>query len=364
MLLMIRDLNTRKTTGEFYTPLAIVDYMVEKIFEYLICDKRINPLSFTKYKQSILKLSFCDPAIGTGNFLVGILKHIWKELKKYENIDLTRKSEVIKSFVRSNLYGVELDSELLKICKTKLVELYPFLKLSDFKNLKVGNSIIGEDAYDILNEDVSELKPFSWTKAFAEAEKFDIIIGNPPYYNLKKMELLDDNVKLLYNYLKKSEKWKKRFRSASDIYYYFIFQSVDLLKTDGILSFVIPDYWLENTYADLLRGFLLDYQILEILKLGEINIFRDEGRWLKISTCVFTMEKKPPYQEIKITVDVPRNLTRQMKQNKQRLSNNIFQVNQTELSKEKWILSPFFEEINIIIKNQSLVSLDSCCKIA
>ncbi len=361
---MTRDLNTRKTTGEFYTPIAIVDYMVEKIFEYLIDSNRINTLSFTKFQKSLLKLSFCDPAVGTGNFIAGILKQIWGELKKYEKTDLTRKSEVIRSFVRSNLYGVELDPKLLKICKTKMVELYPFLKLSDFKNLKVGNSIIGKDAYDILNEDVSELKPFSWTDAFPNTDKFDVIIGNPPYYNLKKMELLDDNVKLLYNYLKTSEKWKYKFRSASDIYYYFIFQSVDLLKTNGILSFIIPDYWLENKYADILREFLLDFQILEILKLGEINIFRDEGRWLKISTCVFTMEKKLPYQEIKVTIDVPRNLTRQMKLNKQRLSNNIFQVDQTELSKEKWILSPFVEEINKITKNQSLVTLDSCCKIA
>ena len=361
---MIRNRNTRKTTGEFYTPTAIVDYMVEKIFDSLAERNKLNTNSFAKFQKSISKLSFCDPAVGTGNFIIGILKWMWRELKKYDNIDFKRKSEVIKSFVRSNLFGVELDPHLLKICKSKVVDQYSFLKPSDFVNLREGNSIVSMDAYDVLNEDASKLNPFSWDNAFPNTNEFDVIIGNPPYYNLKKMELLDDNVRLLYNYLKKSGKWQNRFRSASDIYYYFLFQSIDLLKTEGILSFIIPDYWLDNKYADLLREFLLDYQILEILKLGEINIFRDESRWLKISTCIYTTEKTKPYQEIKVTKDVPRNLTKQLKTNKNQLSNNIFQVKQTNLSKDKWILSPFIETIQKLTKNQNLVSLNSCCKIA
>ena len=361
---MNRDMTTKKTTGEFYTPLKIVDYMVEKIFNYLKERRKLDVQSFSKFEESISELTFCDPAVGTGNFIIGILKWMWTNLKKFDGVNLSRKNELVRSFVHSNLFGVELDSKLLELCKSRIIDQYPFLKQSDFFNLKEGNSIVDMDAFEILNADASELLPFSWSNAFPKKDLFDVIIGNPPYFNLKKMELLNDNVRLLYDYLKNSKKWQERFRSASDIYYYFLFKSVDLLKENGILSFIIPDYWLENKYADLLRDFLLDYQILEILKLGEINIFRDEDRWLKISTCIYTMEKTNPYQAIKVTKDVPKNITRQLKINRYQLSNRTFSVNQKDLSKEKWILSPFIENLKKIANNKNLIPLDSCCRIA
>ena len=92
----------------------------------------------------------------------------------------------------------------------------------------------------------------------------------------------------------------------------------------------------------------LEYQIIEILRLGELNIFKEENRWLKISTCIFTTEKNKPYQGIRVTKNVPRNITKQLKIKKDQLSKTIFRVDQKNLSKEKWVLSPFLKNLQKI----------------
>jgi len=90
----------------------------------------------------------------------------------------------------------------------------------DFPNLKCGNSIVNTDAFEFLDQDIAQkLNPFSWENNFGRNCKFDVIIGNPPYFNLKKMILVDDKIKALYEYLKYSSIWKDFFRSSSDIYY-------------------------------------------------------------------------------------------------------------------------------------------------
>jgi len=55
------------------------------------------------------------------------------------------------------------------------------------------------------------------------------------------------------DYLKTTEAWKDYFRASSDIYYFFIIKSLNLIKENGYLSFIIPNYWLHNKFSDLLR---------------------------------------------------------------------------------------------------------------
>ena len=348
----------RKTTGGYYTPSYVVDYMVQKIFSHLISSKRVNTGSYKKFEKSLSQLSFCDLSLGTGNFVIGILKWIWREFKNYPDISIEAKKIFFQTFVRNNLFGVELDKQILELCKSEIIKNYVFLKSTDFRNFWNGNSIVDLDAKRILKEKAVKLKPFSW------GNKFDVIIGNPPYYNIKKMGLQDPNTRLLFEYLKDSDKWKKYFRSSSDIYYYFIIQALHLLQKDGLLSFIIPNYWIDNKYADLLREILLKSQILEIVNLGEINIFRDEGRWLKISTCILTSEKKEPYQDINVTKIKTRNFSKMIKQPKLISKNKSFRVAQSNLGKEKWILSPYLSILQKIFSNKELVPLSSIGRVA
>ncbi len=355
---MIRPNREKKQTGAFYTPSFIVDFMVERVFYHLQENNLIAFDSFRNFQNSIFKLRFCDPAIGSGNFIVGLLNKVNSILKGFDTVENEEKDEFFYHFTSSNIYGIELDKASLDTCKNILKEQFPSLKSSDLPNLKCGNSIVGLDAFDILGiEKAEKLNPFSWKDNFGENNKFDVIIGNPPYFNLKKMVLVDENAQNLYDYLKSSHLWKNFFRSSSDIYYYFVKQSIDMLNVGGIFSFIIPNYWIENKYADKLREELLKRNILEIIDLEGNKIFKDEGKWLNISTCILTLEENTPSQTFSVAKNFFFESVVQKEKINQLFNQQFFPIKQSYLGKEKWIMSPYNEYLRSLEANTSMEKL-------
>ena len=355
--------NYRKKTGEFYTPSPVVDFMIERVFNQLISSKRVELSNYQQFTESLSKLRFCDPSIGTGNFILGLLRWIWNVLRSYTKYDGKLKTAFFYRFVTSNIYGVELNSKTLEICKARISKIYSIFQGESFTNLKCGNSIIDVDANEMFSStQISKMNPFSWKESFSEIDSFDVIIGNPPYFNLKKIETRTEDTQLLFNYLKTSSQWKNLFRTSSDIYYFFIMKFLNLLKNDGIVSLITPNYWIENQYADLLRSEVLRYQILEIIDLEGIKVFRDEGRWLNVSTCILTVQKRSPNQNFKFVKKLPKNFF-ELKKSRRTLLKHL-SINQSELSNEKWILSRYLSTIKEISNNNEFNRLGDIAKIA
>ena len=94
--------------------------------------------------------------------------------------------------------------------------------------------------------------------------KFDIIIGNPPYW-----------VSIKWEYRKKIE---KVFDKVPDyeIYYYFIEVAYKFLKKDWIKSYIIPNTVLFNVHAENFRNKLLkNWWIDELLDCTNFEIFEN-----------------------------------------------------------------------------------------
>jgi len=81
---------------------------------------------------------------------------------------------------------------------------------------------------------------------------FDAIIGNPPYIQLSKTENLSDIYK---KYL--LEKFKTS-AGRLNTFIFFIHNSLNLLKKDGMLGFIIPNTLLSQEYYQFTRQFLLE----------------------------------------------------------------------------------------------------------
>lgn len=103
---------------------------------------------------------------------------------------------------------------------------------------------------------------------FPITEKFDIVIGNPPYVRWKNLSP-DQR-----QYLSSSSFWHKRMSGLTDILQPFIFKSVDHLKPGGELIFITPMFWMQTLHAEPLRRFLLDNGSIEIvINFHESRIF-------------------------------------------------------------------------------------------
>jgi type I restriction-modification system DNA methylase subunit len=86
--------------------------------------------------------------------------------------------------------------------------------------------------------------------------KYDLIIGNPPYYVVKKEEVHES----YYNY----------FDGRPNIFILFIVKSLQLLNINGILSFILPKNFLNCLYYDKTRKYIKDnFKILHILECND-----------------------------------------------------------------------------------------------
>ena len=88
---------------------------------------------------------------------------------------------------------------------------------------------------------------------YSPSGKFDLIIGNPPFYVMKK-DMVDE---AYYPY----------FVGRPNIFILFIIKSLELLNDKGILSFILPKNFLNCLYYDKTRKFICDnFQILHIIE--------------------------------------------------------------------------------------------------
>jgi adenine-specific DNA-methyltransferase len=109
---------------------------------------------------------------------------------------------------------------------------------------------------------------------YETAEKYDLIIGNPPYFVMKK----GDVAKEYYPY----------FEGRPNIFILFLVKSLGLLNNNGILSFVLPKNFLNCVYYDNMRKYLsAHFQILHI-----VDCANDKYMETQQETVIFVIKKQ------------------------------------------------------------------------
>jgi hypothetical protein len=111
---------------------------------------------------------------------------------------------------------------------------------------------------------------------FGLEDKFDVVIGNPPYG--ADIDLMVKDYKVLYPDVTKS---------YVDIYKIFFDFGLRALKNHGVLVYISPNTYLaQPRYRDL-RGYLLNFNIQKIVNLGE-KVFEEAT----VSTAISVIQKK------------------------------------------------------------------------
>ena len=226
-----------------------------RFFVSLVIEQKVDK---TKSNFGILTLPNLETKFVSANTLLSVEKPLQMQLGKneYQIIE----DELKK--VRRECFEVRTHkTKKKKIIKDKELrgELKLALQKSGFK-VEVSEKIANWNPYE-QNKSADFFDP---EFMFGEKEKFDIVIGNPPYIRHEKIKDLKPQLKNIY----------KTFTGTADIYIYFYEKGYNLLKENGILSYITSNKWTRAKYGKNFRKFLLkNTDLLSYVDFNGVKVF-------------------------------------------------------------------------------------------
>lgn len=305
--------DVRKAGGVYYTPKYIVDYIVKSTVGEMVDGKSLNVIKDIK---------IADISCGSGSFLIGVYDYLLNYYKSYYNeyptkakadgciyddeheswvLSINQKQQILLDHV----YGVDIDQQAIEVTQLSL-----FLKLLEdetlatanemqvlfhqkilpdlTQNIQCGNSLVGHEVYEnskITDDELLKINPFDFKLGFPDVfnrkkQGFDVLVGNPPYVK-------EYTNKSVFEIIKQGN-LGKYYQGKMDLWYFFVAHGLDLLAENGRLGYIVPNNWVSNAGASILRNKVIDdSKLLKLIDFSGFMIF-DEA---SIQTMVMVLEK-------------------------------------------------------------------------
>ncbi|OPL18828.1 MAG: hypothetical protein AVO35_12815 [Candidatus Aegiribacteria sp. MLS_C] len=142
----------RKTSGSYYTPDSLVQCLLDSALEPVV-EKAIRRMPPVDAEQALLNLKVCDPAVGSGHFLVGAAHRLARHLARVRAISQGESEpspvlyqQALRDVIGRCLYGVDVNPMSAELCRVNLwlEALEPGKPLSFLDHhIRVGNSLLG-----------------------------------------------------------------------------------------------------------------------------------------------------------------------------------------------------------------------------
>lgn len=219
------DKKNKKKFGRFYTPNSYAAMLSELVLNDFLASKPPN------------QFDILDPSCGDGVFLIEIAKYLKNKMKR------------TKPLFKINLYGNDIDQKAIHSAEENLSGL------TDGKFLNPRFSITDL----LISQSLGEKSKHKPDETCVQQEKYDIIIGNPPWVSLIGKHAQKCYTKTQINFL------LRRYPCDTyrpNLFEMFIWRSLELLKPSGYLAFIVPDRLLHNKqYSDLRKVLFTKYEI-------------------------------------------------------------------------------------------------------
>ncbi|SCL16233.1 Methyltransferase domain-containing protein [Micromonospora nigra] len=141
--------NERKTTGSYYTPSSLVECLLDSALDPLLDEATALPTPEERI-AALLDLTVCDPACGSGHFLIAAARRIAKRVAAEETDELEPAPAAVRSAMRRVvarcIYGVDVNEMAAELAKVSLwlEAMEPGRPLGYLDaNIRVGNSLLG-----------------------------------------------------------------------------------------------------------------------------------------------------------------------------------------------------------------------------
>ena len=185
----LQDIGQRKSSGAYYTPEKVVGELIDRLYEN---------------DSELEAKTICDPCCGTGNFLLSL---------GTKGIDYT------------NLYGQDIDPISVFLSRINIALMAPEMSAVDIRS----RIIVGNTYFETFTQ------------------KFDVIVGNPPWGS----DFSEEDA------LRCRKLFKTAVGKSIESYDLFVEKALSMLNYKGVLAFVLPEAILSVAAHDTVRRMMI-----------------------------------------------------------------------------------------------------------
>jgi len=224
------DDEKRKLNSAVYTPLFLVDYILDNTI-----DKHLDDNNDCKV---------LDPSCGSGIFLT----QTYRRLVEHEKLsNETISDERLKEIAEQNIFGIDRDWNALNVAAFSIyISILDYKEPCEINNFRlpdlIGNNLFRNDFFNEDDKDFDGLPFHPFNKKLKDIE-FDFILGNPPWGSKKD--------KLHKNYIKKNKLPVAKYEIAQS----FLIRSKDFVAKKTKCALVVTSKAFYNIWAKKFKGY-------------------------------------------------------------------------------------------------------------
>lgn len=215
-----------------------------------------NILSIVEINSDIFNKRILEPSCGQGIFILKLISDIYQTFPD---------EKLISSFISHNIFFVDIQKEMIEKTISNIKSLYKYL--FDDEYMGSFNSIV----WDFTDKAPVKMTLFdeqSETPFATLYNTFDYVIGNPPYVTFYGRRDKKQNEEQRVNFLKNYNQFPNSVKNGKiNLVMLFLEHSLDFLKDNGKLSFIIDVSFFETAYEHT-RKYLLEKTKIEELHVN------------------------------------------------------------------------------------------------
>lgn len=246
--------------GEFFTPRNVIDVAVTLI------DPQPDE-------------TVCDPACGSGGFLISAMRHVWRkmaETAEWRGLRVDLFNEAKRRMAKRCFFGIDKETDLVRIAKAYM-------------------AISGDGRSNIVHDNAlhkaEDFEPRSAQHFVVEGRfrQFDCILTNPPYgTQTKVLKSEAEDFDLGHSWSWAGDGWKKGRPRDQNPYVLFVERCFDMLREGGRLAIVLPEIVFHGKSCARLRDYIAQHgRVCAVVDLPH-NTFRP---YCNAKTCLLVVKK-------------------------------------------------------------------------
>ncbi len=310
---------SKQKEGSYYTSKFDVVFMCKEVLVQYIINKSsisnakiidiiwqenpdfssLSSKALSEITQLLQEVTILDPACGCGEFLraMGFLLHSILTKIHFYTGETKSEYQILSAIISQNLFGIDINQKALDISKKRLFYL--------IAGKQTENDVMQALEYNLVCKDLLIDTVAFQNSAEIIHERFDIIIGNPPFLRQETFgpKISDDkenkNDQISYKEkvlaeiakLSKGKEFHHRYLK-SDFYIYFFYKALNLLEENGVVCFITSNSWLDAKFGFKFQEYLLNNFLLNKIYT---NLSRKSFS-AAINTIVTLISNKNPAQ--------------------------------------------------------------------